>query len=66
MGRTRHRFIFKCEQGHVTYEMFPLGTKFDDHDETTCQECLKTQNVKRAYLVYAEFTEDKEHVGSCA
>jgi hypothetical protein len=53
MGATKRLFTYKCENGHVTEKVFPLGTRFDDYDETTCPECLKTLEVKPTYLVYA-------------
>jgi hypothetical protein len=54
MGTTRRRFIYKCEQGHLTTKIFPLGTRLDDEDETTCLECLKVSEVKATYLISAD------------
>ena len=56
MGATGRTFVYKCTKGHVTKKSFPLGTKFDDEDETTCSECLKKSDLKPAYLVWAENT----------
>lgn len=54
MGATQRLFIYKCVAGHLTEKVFPLGTRFDDHDETTCQECLLSLDVKPTYLISAD------------
>jgi hypothetical protein len=54
MATTKQRFTYKCANGHVTEKVFPLGTRFDDYDETTCLECLNGSKVKPTYLVFAE------------
>jgi len=56
MGATRSLFKYKCEKGHLTTKTFPLGTRINDYDETTCKECLDQQEVKTAYIVFAGFT----------
>lgn len=63
MAATRRRFVFKCTQGHVTYKIFSLEARFEDHDETTCQDCLDYGEVKTAYLVWVDFgpTKEKDH-----
>lgn len=53
MGATRNLYTYKCWKGHVTEKSFPLGTRYDDEDELTCLECLKQNEVKTAYLVFA-------------
>jgi hypothetical protein len=35
---------------------FPLGTRIDDYDETTCAVCLDKGEVKPMYIVFAGFT----------
>ena len=55
MGATRRRFTFKCIKGHLTQKFFMLGTRIDDYDETTCEECLKSMEVRPAYIVCADF-----------
>ena len=40
----------------MTTKSFPLGTRIDDYDETTCKECLDKQELKAAYIVFAGFT----------
>jgi hypothetical protein len=54
MPRTRHLFRFKCANGHVTEKSFPLGTRLEDEDETTCVECLKRGILKPAYVIFIE------------
>ena len=54
MGKIRSQFMYKCKSGHVTEKTFPLGTRYDDYDETTCLKCLEQQEVATAYLVYAK------------
>jgi hypothetical protein len=56
MGTTKQRFIFKCAKGHITQKLFMLGTKIDEYDETTCDECLKSLEVRPAYVVSVDFT----------
>ena len=58
MGATKRRFTFKCSKGHLTQKLFMLGTRIDDYDETTCVECLKSLEVRPAYIVFADFTSD--------
>jgi hypothetical protein len=60
MARIRHLFIFKCAKGHVMQKTYPLGTRFDDYDETTCLECLKKIGLRPSYLIFAEPVPDKE------
>jgi hypothetical protein len=64
MGRTRHLFIFKCSKGHETEKIFPLGTRLEDYDETTCAECLKTNVVARAFVVFICPAREKTDGGS--
>lgn len=45
-------YTFKCDRGHVTERVFPPGTRVDDNDETTCDECLKSSVVATAYVVW--------------
>jgi len=54
MGATRRLFRYKCVKGHVTEMDFPLGTRFDDYDETPCEKCLKKSDVNPAYLISAD------------
>jgi hypothetical protein len=56
MAATRQRFTFKCSKGHITEKFFRLGTRIDDYDETTCAECLKSMEVRPAYIVFVDFT----------
>lgn len=51
MGATKSVFKYKCALGHVTTKLYPLGTRIDDYDETSCVECLRP-----AYIVFACFT----------
>jgi hypothetical protein len=60
MGKTRSLFIYKCTRGHVTERTFPLGTKYDGEDETTCMPCLDSGDLNTAYLVWAEPTSARE------
>ena len=60
MSGMRQLYTFKCPKGHVTHIMFPSGTKIDDEDETTCAECLKTNAVAAAYVVFVRAETDKE------
>jgi hypothetical protein len=68
MGATRSIFKYKCEKGHLSEKTFPLGTRHDDYDETTCAECLHHNEVNFAYLIFATATSAKEqkhgHSGS--
>lgn len=59
MSATRRIFSYKCKKGHLTTKTFPLGTRFDDNDETECAECLKQDVLETAYLVYAEVSDGK-------
>ena len=54
MGGIRQVYTFKCPQGHITTEIFPGGTKVDDHDEISCVECLKADVLEMAYVVFVE------------
>lgn len=54
MAKIRRLFSYKCEKGHAMSKWFPLGTRVSDHDETTCAECLKINEVRPAYVVFAE------------
>jgi len=56
MGATRSVFKYKCEAGHLMTKSFPLGTRIDDYDETTCAVCLDKGEVKPMYIVFAGFT----------
>lgn len=56
MGKTRSLFLYKCVRGHLTEKTFPLGTRYDEYDETTCLKCLEQHDVKAAYLIYAKPT----------
>ena len=58
MGATRGLFKYKCEKGHVTTKSYPLGTRIDDYDETTCKECLGRGELKTAYIVFAGWTSE--------
>lgn len=60
MGKTRSLFIYKCARGHVTERTFPLRTKYDGEDETTCMTCLDSGDLNTAYLVWAEPTSVRE------
>jgi hypothetical protein len=60
MGATKRTFQYKCARGHIMEKVFPLGTRFDDYDETTCPECLKTLDVKPTYLISADTVSDGE------
>jgi hypothetical protein len=33
-----------------------LGVSIEHYDETTCEECLKSMEVRPAYIVSADFT----------
>ncbi len=56
MPATRRRFTFKCAKGHLTQKLFMLGVSIEDYDETTCEECLKSMEVRPAYIIGADFT----------
>lgn len=58
MGKTGNLFTYKCLKGHLTEKTYPLGTRYDDEDETTCLKCLEQQNVTVAYLIFAKPTND--------
>ena len=60
MSGIKHLYTFKCLKGHVTAKMFPPGTRLDDHDETTCTECLKANEVKTAYVIFVESKPEKK------
>lgn len=60
MSRIRRLFTFKCVKGHVMEKTYPIGTRLDDYDETTCTECLNASEVKPAYLVFARDKSEKE------
>lgn len=59
MAKTMRRFLYKCVKGHVTSKLFPLGTRLDDYDETTCLKCLDNSEVKAAYLISADAGESR-------
>jgi hypothetical protein len=54
MSGIKHLYTFKCQKGHVIVKMFPPGTRLDEHDEETCAECLKANELKTAYVIYVE------------
>lgn len=55
MGATQRLFKYKCNQAHETSAAYPLGTRFDDHDEIICSVCHEP-----AYLVSAEVVQAKD------
>lgn len=58
MARVRQLYTYKCSKGHVMKREFPLGTRIDDQDETTCVECYDKDHKKvPAYVVFMEFTQ---------
>jgi hypothetical protein len=59
MGRPRRVFTFRCGKGHQFDRPFPLNVKLEDEDETTCEECLKTQVLETAYVVDIRFEEER-------
>lgn len=56
MGKIRSLFRYKCVNGHVTEKTFPLGTRYDDYDEMTCLKCWEHDELRVAYLIYAQPT----------
>lgn len=61
MARVRQLYTYKCSKGHVMKRTFPLGTRIDDEDETTCIECYdKDGKLMTAYVVNVEFTSGKK------
>lgn len=63
MSSTRHLYLFKCPKGHKTEKAYPLGTRLDDIDETTCAECMKNHVVMTAYVVFICPLKDKSNDG---
>ena len=46
-------FEYKCGQGHITEKKYPWRTKYDDHAQIICPECLKTGITTEAFLVFS-------------
>ena len=55
MGATRRLLKYKCKQQHESAFQYPLGTKFNDHEDIICDQCHEP-----AYLISAEVVEAKE------
>jgi len=55
MGATQRVFKYKCKRQHKSSFQYPLGTRFDDHEEIICAECHEP-----AYLVAVEVVQAKE------
>jgi hypothetical protein len=64
MSSARHLYVFKCVKGHKTEKAYPLDTRLDDIDETTCAECLKNYEVTTAYVVFIYPLTDKNNDGT--
>jgi hypothetical protein len=63
MRGIRKLFTYKCPKGHVTHVMFNPGIKIEDEDETTCSECLKTNVLEHAYVVFVRSATSKDEFG---
>lgn len=57
MGATQRLFTYRCEKQHETSFQYPLGTRFDDHEEIICSECHEP-----AYLVFVEVVAAKDTI----
>lgn len=60
MGATQRRFIYKCEEGHLSSRDFPLGTRYDDHDHIFCEACSFGEATALAYIIEVQIVEAKD------
>jgi hypothetical protein len=60
MGATQRRFTYKCQEGHLSFRDFPLGTRYEDHETIFCKDCSHGEYAMVAYLVAADIVQDKD------